>query len=59
MNIATIDLFKSMVSAALAMAFTVVLAGSIDDSVGPQGDERALIQAAAQVDTTVAADQAA
>jgi hypothetical protein len=59
MNTATIDLCNSLVSAALAMVFTVVLAGSIDDSVGPPSAERPLIQAAAQIDTTVAADRAA
>jgi hypothetical protein len=59
MNTATINLSKSLVSAALAMIFTVALASSIDNSVGPRSAERPLIQAAAQIDTTVAADRAA
>lgn len=58
MNTAVINLFKGLLSAALAMVFTAVLAGSINNSVGPEGAERPLIQAAVQIDTTVDADRA-
>jgi hypothetical protein len=59
MNTASINLFKGLVSGALAMIFTAVLASSINTSVGPQGSERPLIRAAVQAETTVVADRAA
>jgi hypothetical protein len=59
MNTASINVLKGLVSGALAMVFTAVLLGSINNSVRPQGAERPLIQAAVQIDTTVVADRAA
>ncbi len=59
MNTASINLFKGLVAGALAMVFTAVLAGSINNSVGPQGIERPLIQAAVHADTPLVADRAA
>ena len=59
MNTASINFFKGLVSGAIAMVLTAVLLGSINNSVGPQGAERPLIQAAVQIDTTVVADRAA
>jgi hypothetical protein len=59
MNTATINLFKDLVSAAFAVVFTAVLAGSINNSVGPLDAGRPLIQAVVQIDTTVVADRTA
>jgi len=59
MNTASINVLKGLVSGALAMIFTAVLVGSINNSVGTQHTERPLIQAAVQVDTTGIADRAA
>jgi hypothetical protein len=45
MSTSTSNILKAFVSAAMALALTAVLAGSIGDSVGAQRADRSLTQA--------------